>query len=421
VLNPYDTFESETLALKLILDSAKITGIHPYKLNTPHKGNRGVDMSAWLEEHGMRHHHFGLLRKSILRFAVVATMFAGTISVFLFSSNQLPAQPSLSNGQPVNPQDLMWWLPADTESVVSASGPFLIPTGSRETSNENAPGWLTKKATQAEIRAAFEALPLEVFYDLDLTETLKGVPVAYAMQGSRHFREPQGDSEVMEFEGCSILVFERDLGPLINAIQQSVTKSGARSETIGGIRVLTDQEKSAGAVETRLLAVPRPNVLLVANNRQYLVEILARMAKRKALRAFPGQLPEWQFLDINARFWGLRHYDPTQAKLDPTSPFGKDRTSDTGDPKAIGLLFALAPKNEQSLVIMFLTGDEAKARAEASPGKAVAEPQEGVSFEVKLQNPKPGVLEQIYMLDRSTTLDYSILAIESALGRGMYF
>jgi hypothetical protein len=348
-------------------------------------------------------------------------MFAATISVFLVSSNQLHAQPSRSTAQPVNPQELMWWLPADTESVVSASGPFLIPTGSNETSNENDPGWFTRKTTQAEIRAAFEELPLEVFYDLDLTETLKDATVAYAMQGSRRFREPQGDSEVMEFEGCSILVFERDLGPLINAIQQSVAKNGARSETIGGIRVLIDQEKSAGAVETRLLAVPRPNVLLVANNRQYLVEILARMAKRKTLRAFPSRLPEWQFMDINARFWGLRHYDPTQAKLDPTSPLEKGRTSDSGDPKAIGSLFALDTKNEQSLVIMFLTGDEAKARAEARAGKAVAEPQEGVSFEVKLHNPKPGVLEQTYALDRSSTLDYSILAIESALGRGMYF
>jgi hypothetical protein len=132
------------------------------------EGNRGADMSRWFEEHRMSHHHFGPLREPILRFAFIAAMFAATISVFLVSSNQLHAQPSRSTAQPVNPQELMRWLPADTESVVSASGPFLIPTGSNETSNENAPGWFTRKTTQAEIRAAFEELPLEVFYDLDL-------------------------------------------------------------------------------------------------------------------------------------------------------------------------------------------------------------------------------------------------------------
>jgi len=241
------------------------------------------------------------------------------------------------------------------------------------------------------------------------------------MQGSRHFREPQGGSEVMEFEGCSILVFEKDLGTLANTIEQAVIKSGARSEMIGGTRVLVIQEKSEESVWTNFLAIPRPNVLLVANNRQYLLEVLARMAQQKSPRALPEQLPEWRFLDTSARFWGLRHYDPTQAKLDPTSPLGEDRTFDPGDPKAIGVLFALDPKNEQSLVITSLTGDEAKARAYVRSGKAVAEPQEGVRYEVKLRNPKPGALEQIYTLDRSSTLDYSILAIEFALGRGMYF
>jgi len=193
----------------------------------------------------------------------------------------------------------------------------------------------------------------------------------------------------------------------------------ASKETIGRTRVLVMQ--SENAEWTYFLALPRPNVLLVANNRQYMQEVLERLAHKKAPRALPDQLPEWRFLDANARFWGLRHYDPTQAEMDPTSPLGEDRTFDPGDPKAIGVLFALDPKNERRLVITSFSGDEAKARAEASTGRSVAEPQDGVKYEVKLRNPEPGILEEIYTLDRSSTLDYSLLAIEFALGRGMNF
>jgi hypothetical protein len=183
-----------------------------------------------------------------------------------------------------------------------------------------------------------------------------------------------------------------------------------------------DQRLSRRTAEwTYFLAVPRPKVLLVANNRKYLQEVLERMAQKKVPRALPDQLPEWRFLDASARFWGLRHYDPTQAKMDRTSPLREDGTFVPGDPKSIGVLFALDPKNDRNLVITTFSGDEAKVRAEAITGRSVAEPQDGVKYEVKLRSPKPGVLEEIYILDRTSTLDYALLNIEFALGRGMIF
>lgn len=379
-------------------------------------------MSRSFENRAAMRHYSGFSKTAIFRIAIVGAIFAITIEASpATNSSQLPMQPSLNTTQSVDSQQLMWWLPPDTESVVTARGPFLIPNESKKTGDENDQEWFTRKATQTEIRARFEELPLELFYDLDLTKTLKDSTVAYAMQGSRHFREPRGDSEVMEFEGCSIIVFEKDLGTVISTIEQAFARRGAHHDMIDGVRVLVIREKSEGSVWTHLVAFPRANVLLVANNRQYLQEVLARMAQKKNPRALPDQLPEWRFLDANARFWGLRHYDSTQAKVDPTSPLSEGRTFGPGDPKAIGVLFALNPTDQRHLVFTSLSGDEAKVRDAASNGKSVAEPQDGVKFEVKLQNPEPGVLEQIYTLDRASTLDYSILAIEIALGRGMYF
>lgn len=378
-------------------------------------------MSISIKKCEIRYPDFGFSRRVVLCVTVLAAIPAITAPESLLADPpQLGAQRSRETTRPVDPQELMGWLPADTESVVAARGPFLIPAESDKADDENDQAWFTRKATQTEIRSAFEELPLELFYEFDLAKILKSSEVAYALQGSRHFREPKGGTEVMDFEGCSIIVFKKDLGELAGSLELAAIRDGARNDTIGGTRVLISEEKSEGAVFTRILAIPRSNIMLVANNRKYLREVLARMSQKSTPRALPGQLPEWQCLDANARFWGLRHYDPTQAKLDPTSPFGGEGTpSASNDSKAIGVLFALDPKNEQSLVITFLTGDEARVMAEASRGKSVVEPQEGVKFEVKLRSPKPGVLEQIYTLDRSSTLDYSILEIQFALGRGM--
>jgi len=370
-----------------------------------------------------RHLRIDFSKRATLCAAVLTAIFAIVAPVSLLAnSSQSPRDSTGAASQTVDQKELIWWLPADTESVVAARGPFLIPSESDETSEKDEQKWFTKQATQAEIRARFEELPLELFYELDLAAALREYTVAYAMQGSRHFRDPSHGSEVMEFEGCSIVIFERDLGGLDSIIGlMRDGKDNFKEDMIGRTRVLIRHEKSEDAEWTSILALPRPNVLLVANNRQYLQEVLERMAQNKAPRALPDQLPEWRFLDDNARFWGLRHYDPTQAKMDPTSPFGEDRTFDPGDPKAIGVLFALDPKNERSLVITSISGDEAKVKAEASKGQFVSEPQDGVVYVVKLRNPEPGVLEEIYTLDRTKTLDYSLLTIMFTLGRGMYF
>jgi hypothetical protein len=365
--------------------------------------------------------------KRVNRMTTVCVAILGVLIVIaapaslVSDSSQSPGPSIRSTYQAVDQKDLIWWLPADTESVAAARGPFSIPNVPNETGEKNDQEWFTKKASQADIRVEFEKLPLELLYDLDLSKALSDYTVAYAMQGSRHFREPNPGSEVTEYEGCSIVVFERNLDGLESTIIRMLGWKGASHGLISGTQVLIRHVKSNDAEQTYLLGFPKPNILLIANNRKYLGEVLERMALKKAPRALPDQLPEWKFLDANARFWGIRHYDPTQAKKDPTSPLGGDSAYVQGNPNAIGVLFALDPKSERSLVITSISSDEAKTRAEASKGQVISEPQDGVKFEVKLRNPAPGVLEEIYTLDRSSTLDYCLLAIQSALGRGMNF
>lgn len=353
--------------------------------------------------------------KIILCAALFSAIFC-SISAFANSVN-----PSDAKAQKIDQSEVLWWLPTDTESMVTARGPFPLPIGSSALPEKEEEKWFTAKATLSQIRSTLGALPLEIVDDANLIGTLKGTVAEFALQGTRYFREPSSGSEVTSYEGCSIVVFQ-------NAVEESESKlrkvpgwEKAENVSIAGTRVLMAEDKSKGGTESYFVALPLPNVLLVANNREYLREVLDRMKQHKIPRALPEGLPEWRFLDRAARIWGLRHYDPTQAKKDPTSPLGGDSAYAQSDPKAIGALFMLDPKNERRLVMESLTGDEASARAAAAQGHSIAEPQEGVKFEVKILNPAPGAIEDVYTLDRSITLDYCLLAIEFALGRGMNF
>jgi len=345
----------------------------------------------------------------------------GAPALGLANAPQHPAELNQLAPPTVDQEDLLWWLPADTESVVVARGPFPLVIGLDEEDEKNDRKWFTKMASLDDVRLKLQQLPLELLTELDVAVHLRGPIVTFAMQGSRHFRDPLPGMEVMEFEGCSIVVFKNSLGERGENLWRVLAEKATRIDTVAGTRVLVFHEKSEYAEWDHFFAVPRPNVMLAANNLPYLQEVLERMAQRKSPRALPDQLPEWRYLDPDVRFWGLRHFDRSQAKLDPTSPFSAERTFGPEDEKAIGILFTIHPKNPRMAVATYFTGDETGARIAAGKGTAVREPQAGVNFEVKFRNPALGVFETVYTLDRTSTLDYFLLDVEMALGRGMYF
>jgi hypothetical protein len=382
-----------------------------------------------------------LIRNSV----IWAAIFAILVPAFAPACAARRGPLSPGTAQAVDQEELLWWLPADTESVVAARGPFSFPVPKNDEDEDKEQESENKKVSQSETFQEFEQQPLELFYSsfVDLVTPFRGSTVAFAIQGSRHFRHPLPGYEVMEFEGCSIVVFENDLGNLKDNLMQALARQVTSKQVVAETEVLVFHQKDGDAEWDEFLAVPRPNVLLVANNLPYLQEVLERMAQRKNLRALPAQLPEWRFLNPDARFWGLRHYDRTQAKEDATSPFGEDRTFDPGDQQAIGVLFALDPSNPREAVFTYFSGDEGKIRdlviagtsvedAETSGvevtvrdapggGTVVEVPEESVKHEIELRSPIPGVIERAYTLNRTTVLMYFILNMEIGLGRGMYF
>ena len=383
--------------------------------------------------------HVDIKRTSAVRVCFAIGLIAGAISGNTPANAAQSGRETGSAIRGVNQNDLLWWFPADTESVVTARGPFRLPVPSEKDSSRN-----KVKVSRQEIREEFEQQALELLYSrsLDTATSLRGSMVTLAMQGSRHFRAPLPGLEVMDFEGCSIVVFDDRFGERGNHLMQVLGKSATQRKTVGDTRVLVFHEKLEGSEWDYFLALPRSNLLLAANNLSYLQEVLERMTQRGEARALPDQLSEWHFLDPSARFWGLRHYDRTQAEKDPTSPFGDDRTFAPADPKAIGILFALEPNNQTKARLTYFTGDQIKIRNLLTAGTSTEEalltdqevitrdggrtvadpnPEKSLNPRVELRNPGMGVLELVYTIDRSATLSYVILHMEVSLGRGMYF
>ena len=57
---------------------------------------------------------------------------------------------------------------------------------------------------------------------------------------------------------------------------------------------------------------------------------------RTGKRALPEELPEWQWIDVSAPFWTLRHYR-RDAQKDPTSPFSESNMVGGRDTEALGV------------------------------------------------------------------------------------
>ncbi|MGA3028287.1 MAG: hypothetical protein ABSF98_26365 [Bryobacteraceae bacterium] len=67
------------------------------------------------------------------------------------------------------------------------------------------------------------------------------------------------------------------------------------------------------------ITLARPDLLILTNRHELLDQILHRLAGGSKSRALPADLPEWAYVNRRAPFWGLRHYS-TQSRPKPGDP-----------------------------------------------------------------------------------------------------
>ena len=185
-----------------------------------------------------------------------------------------PAGPGAAS-RPDRLEEVLWWLPSDTQTIVVARGPWRVevPAFRREG------GWGADIGRLDDIlRSEISGLSAERRAD-----DPRLPPVAFALQGSRRFRSPK-DLGPMPYEGANIVVFQQPLGPVAEAVKRSWLPRDPpffegnpipRKERIAGHEVLSYEAKLQSDVWTFYLTQPRPDVLIAATDRRYLAVLLA--------------------------------------------------------------------------------------------------------------------------------------------------
>ena len=90
--------------------------------------------------------------------------------------------------------------------------------------------------------------------------------------------------------------------------------------------------------------------------------MLARMKGAKGERALPDSLSEWKYVNKQAQFWGLRHFDKGKASEDPTSPFGGRKSDNLPDDEAVGLTYQCNLSKERNAILIYFSGPETDLR-----------------------------------------------------------
>ena len=355
----------------------------------------------------------------IIKYARI-TLIVLALGLFNALIDEVVAQTSRQETGSVNLQEVLSWLPEDTETISVARGPFVLnskiaQSAAHEDENEN------RVASDRELAEPFETLPLSLFGFKDglLLPHLKGKRISLAIEGARHFRPPSGFGE-MPYEGCAIAVFVDVLNTDMASFAKDNRKSLLKVEQIAGQVVAVFQEKLENDTWTAFVASPNKHILAVATNRDYLTEVLVRLQGKKGDRGLPNDLPEWKYVNTDLQFWGLRHFDRTQAKLDPSSPFGGQKSANDADEQAIGLVYAFDRSSGKTAKITYLTGDVSLGSRPDATLLSMGKGREARALDIKYREVGPGVVEGSYTLQNLGQVQFFFFVFMGMLGHAVF-
>jgi hypothetical protein len=230
--------------------------------------------------------------------------------------------------------ELLSWLPLDTESVIVARGPY----PQREADIDRQPPANANVATESRVvngktrnvlvyvdRQTAQELGLvhdpskdgptlqrdtietavHAFSELGpaYTEEIVGQPIKATVAAARRFGALTGIPGGTPYEGCHIIVFEDAFreGPIAEEL------SNVDRLKIGQVDVMVLHTGWEDEKVVFYFAHPRPNVLVAATDLDFLTTTLTRISRPGPSRALPPDLPEWNQVNVQSAVWGVRH------------------------------------------------------------------------------------------------------------------
>ena len=310
-------------------------------------------------------------------------------------------------------EQLLWWLPEDTETIIVAPQQFQVHTSKPES---NAPKDLPKTkpadpakpaADPAKAKPAKEGnapTKLEEMVqglvsgsviggDKGINLDLSRLKIQCAVEGSRCFTPPKNFG-MMLYQGCQILKFETAATAAVQKAFDDCLAKAENKRVILGHQIAINTVKSINRhiVQddwTYYVCQPTPGVLLVATHQGYLEETLKRIQTKPKHRALPATLPEWKHVDTKAQVWAIRHYNEKTAKEDPLSPLNPQAAGSSSDPAAIGFVFWFTPARINRAYCRYLSGPDADVKLFAVENW----PSSSEELAPKIRKVGPGVLE----------------------------
>jgi hypothetical protein len=361
------------------------------------------------------HHRLMTTRFSFILFSL---LFGAALFVVLQAGAQTPLDNEI--------QKVFSWLPADTETVVVADSrkrSFLdLELLSKHEDDDEAKG---RPASVQDVATWFQVMPMGFFSIKGglLLELFRNHPLALTIEGSRHFRGPRGGLGMMDYEGCAIAVFKDDVGRDGESLLNRHKAVAVNQEEIEG-KVATIFEEDWEAIWTLHVIFPQPDVLMVCSNRDYAQQVLQRMKQAALVRALPPDLPEWKYVNTSAPFWGLRHFDRSQAELDPSSPFSSEKTFNSPDEQGIGITFSFDPNLSNQVIATYLSGDPDIKRKLRGDEPSLydhccyEDTEEHVL--VSSNQLRPGIIQYSFAFPTVAHLGLFFFGFEGMLGHGVY-
>jgi hypothetical protein len=233
------------------------------------------------------------------------------------------AQEAQTKGLPPRVARVLRWLPLDTETLFvarSVSLPDFNPDGRQEVN------W-------QDIGVSLAAGDLALVDGGKHSKALRGRKIECIVSGARNF---EGVSKFgsLRSEGCTIIVFETDLGDAAREWTERLRKQAKAVRTLVGREVFVfpsttvmDRWTKQTEWQGTYFVLLTPNTVLCASGDRYLESVLRRANEVPELRALPENLPEWKQVDLEAPAWMLRHIPKPGEKariVGATGTFMKD-------------------------------------------------------------------------------------------------
>lgn len=205
-------------------------------------------------------------------------------------------------------EDVLSWLPVDTEAILVHQEPFTVDA-------EQNPDRLFGKPTQQYLTDRLAAVDQGKFY-----RALHGRTIRLAVMATKGIPDRgkttstpalMPDIDVAYFYFLTEPVDLRSL-PNTEMSVAGVPSWRATAQIDARQPFQPGRTEPATREDENWIALAKPDLLVLAHSRSVLEDSLGKIVKGSRTRALPTSLSEWAQVDITAPSWGLRHYRTAQ-------------------------------------------------------------------------------------------------------------